>query len=122
MLAKHGGGIVLTKSALENSKELRDSLLTIFNDASYSQNAKRLSEMLLNQPIGPKQLIIRHSEFAAKFGRLPNLDSYGRQLPFIQYHLLDIILAIASVIAMTAYVIFRLISRCFSISVKTKKD
>ncbi|RCN43359.1 hypothetical protein ANCCAN_10623 [Ancylostoma caninum] len=66
MLAKHGGGIVLTKYDLENPVKLRDSLLAILNDASYSQNAKRLSEMLLNQPISAKELLIRHCEFAAR--------------------------------------------------------
>ncbi|KAK5976103.1 UDP-glucuronosyltransferase [Trichostrongylus colubriformis] len=66
MLAKHGGGIVLTKNAFEHPDALRESLQKIFNDASYSHNAKRLSDMLLNQPISAKQLLIRHSEFAAK--------------------------------------------------------
>ncbi|KAK5982287.1 hypothetical protein GCK32_022336, partial [Trichostrongylus colubriformis] len=65
MLAKHGGGIVLTKYALEHPQKLRESLQRIFDDASFSHNAKRLSEMLLNQPISAKQLVIRHSEFAA---------------------------------------------------------
>ncbi|VDO16277.1 unnamed protein product [Haemonchus placei] len=66
MLAKHGGGIVLTKFALEDPQIIRDSLKKIFNDASYSRNAKRLSEMLLNQPISAEQLLIKHCEFAAK--------------------------------------------------------
>ncbi|KIH61779.1 hypothetical protein ANCDUO_07940 [Ancylostoma duodenale] len=52
--------------------------------------------MLLNQPFSAKHLLIRHCEFAAKFGRLPNLDPYGRQLSFIQYYLLDVILAVVS--------------------------
>ncbi|KAK6019619.1 glycosyltransferase family 28 protein [Ostertagia ostertagi] len=80
MLSKHGGGIVLNKVALEHPQLLRESLRRIFNDASFSRNAKRLSQMLINQPISAKELLIRHSEFAAKFGRLPNLDPYGRQL------------------------------------------
>ncbi|KIH61780.1 UDP-glucoronosyl and UDP-glucosyl transferase [Ancylostoma duodenale] len=122
MLAKHGGGIVLTKFDLESPEKLRDSLLKIFNDASYARNAKRLSEMLLNQPISAKQLLIRHCEFAAKFGRLPNLDPYGRQLSFMQYYLLDVILAVVSVIVVVVYVSFKLLGRCFRISVKTKKD
>ncbi|EYC33728.1 hypothetical protein Y032_0002g952 [Ancylostoma ceylanicum] len=122
MLAKHGGGIVLTKDDLENPQKLRETLLTMFNDVSYSQNAKRLSEMLLNQPISAKQLLIRHCEFAAKFGRLPSLDPYGRQLSFMQYFLLDVILAIIIVIVMVIYVSFRLFRRCSSIAVKSKKD
>ncbi|RCN43360.1 hypothetical protein ANCCAN_10624 [Ancylostoma caninum] len=122
MFAKHGGGIVLKKSDLEDPQKLRDSISTILKDARYSRDAKRLSEMLLNQPISAKQLLIRHCEFAAKFGRLPNLDPYGRQLSFVQYYLLDVILAVVSVIAMIIYVGFRFLKRCLSISVKTKKE
>ncbi|KAK6055626.1 glycosyltransferase family 28 protein [Cooperia oncophora] len=66
MLAKHGGGIVLKKSDLESPRKLADSLKTLLSDASFSRNAKRLAEMLLNQPISAKQLFIQHSEFAAK--------------------------------------------------------
>ncbi|KAL6737701.1 hypothetical protein Aduo_011322 [Ancylostoma duodenale] len=122
MLAKHGGGIVLTKFDLESPEKLRDSLLKIFNDVSYARNAKRLSEMLLNQPFSAKHLLIRHCEFAAKFGRLPNLDPYGRQLSFIQYYLLDVIIAVVSVIVIVVYVSLRLLRGCFRRSAKTKKD
>ncbi|PIO72239.1 hypothetical protein TELCIR_05847 [Teladorsagia circumcincta] len=66
MLAKHGGGLVLNKVALGHPHLLRESLRKIFDNPSFSQNAKRLSEMLMNQPISAKQLLIRHSEFAAK--------------------------------------------------------
>ncbi|PIO64812.1 hypothetical protein TELCIR_13543 [Teladorsagia circumcincta] len=71
MLAKHGGGIVLNKVALGHPHLLRESLRKIFDNPVYcfdcfSQNAKRLSEMLKNQPISAKQLLIGHSEFAAK--------------------------------------------------------
>ncbi|XGW26414.1 hypothetical protein V3C99_007213, partial [Haemonchus contortus] len=94
MLGKHGGCIVLTKLALENSQILIDALKKIFTDASFSHNAKRLSEMLLNQPISAKQLLIRHAEFTARYGRLPNLDPYGRHLSFIEYFLIDVFLVV----------------------------
>ncbi|KAK5973649.1 UDP-glucoronosyl and UDP-glucosyl transferase [Trichostrongylus colubriformis] len=66
MLAKHGGGIVLKKDDLGNSEKLTVSLKRLLNDASYSRNAKRLADMLLNQPISAKELFIKHCEFAAK--------------------------------------------------------
>ncbi|KHJ94164.1 glycosyltransferase family 28 protein [Oesophagostomum dentatum] len=122
MLAKHGGGIVLTKYDLENPRKLKQSLLTIFNDASYTQNAKRLSEMLRNQPINPKQLLVRHVEFAARFGRLPNLDPYGRQLSFMQYFLLDIVFILVAVVAFVMYLSVKVCRKCFSVSLKAKKD
>ncbi|ETN69959.1 UDP-glucoronosyl and UDP-glucosyl transferase [Necator americanus] len=118
MLAKHGGGIVLTKFDLENPHKLKESLLRIFNDASFSQNAKRLSEMLVNQPISAKQLVVRHSEFAAKFGRLPNLDPYGRHLSFIQYYLLDVIFVVMSVTLVIVYISTKLLKKCFSLALK----
>ncbi|KAK6049093.1 hypothetical protein COOONC_13402, partial [Cooperia oncophora] len=150
MLAKHGGGIVLNKFALEQPHTLRDSLKRIFDDAryelvcnknrkttvrivrttlpiedhfSFSNNAKRLSEMLLNQPISAKQLLIRHSEFAAKFGRLPNLDPYGRHLSFIAYYLIDIFLIVTSVVIVIAFVVVMFIRRCSSWRrAKSKKE
>uniref|UniRef100_A0A7I4YRK0 UDP-glucuronosyltransferase n=1 Tax=Haemonchus contortus TaxID=6289 RepID=A0A7I4YRK0_HAECO len=120
MLAKHGGGIVLTKFALEDPKILRDTLEKIFNDASYSRNAKRLSEMLLNQPISAEQLLIKHCEFAAKFGRLPNLDPYSRHLSFIEYFLIDIFVVVAGALILVAYVAYRIAKRCFTAKAKSK--
>ncbi|KHJ96487.1 glycosyltransferase family 28 protein [Oesophagostomum dentatum] len=122
MLAKHGGGIVLTKYDLENPKKIQESLLTIVNDGRYAENAKRLSEMLLNQPISAKQLLIRHSEYVAKFGRLSNLDPYGRQLTFVQYYLLDIAAVVACVFTIASYICLMLIRKCLMMSLKSKQD
>ncbi|KHJ83986.1 hypothetical protein OESDEN_16306 [Oesophagostomum dentatum] len=102
---------------------LRPSAFAVSVSSSYARNAKRLSEMLANQPISPKELFLRHSEFVARFGRLPNLDPYGRQLSFVQYYLLDIVLVVVTVLAVVVYVSFRVLRRCFSIvSAKSKKD
>ncbi|VDL76117.1 unnamed protein product [Nippostrongylus brasiliensis] len=122
MLAKHGTGIVLTKYDLENPRKLKESLERIFSDESFSQNATRLSEMLLSPPISAKQLLIRHSEFAAKFGRLPNLDPYGRQLSFVEYFLLDVFLAAIVVIVVAVVVTVMIFRKCLSLfSAKKKK-
>ncbi|XGW26425.1 hypothetical protein V3C99_007216 [Haemonchus contortus] len=122
MLAKHGTGIVLTKFALEHPQILRDSLRRIFTDISFSRNAKRLSEMLLNQPISAEQLLIRHSEFAAEFGRLPNLDPYGRHLSFVEYFLIDIFLVVTSVVIFVAFIVYTIVRRCCCGKTKSKKD
>ncbi|PIO58689.1 hypothetical protein TELCIR_19871, partial [Teladorsagia circumcincta] len=122
MLAKHGGGIVLNKADLEHPQVLRESLRRIFDDASFSQNAKRLSEMLINQPISARQLLIRHSEFAAKFGRLPNLDPYGRHLSMIEYYLIDIVLVAASAVLVIGFVVVMIVRRCFAVKTKIPKN
>ncbi|VDL72922.1 unnamed protein product [Nippostrongylus brasiliensis] len=123
MLAKHRTGIVLTKYDLENPQKLKESLERVFSDESFSQNATRLSEMLLSPPISAKQLLLRHSEFAAMFGRLPNLDPYGRQLSFVEYFLLDVFLAAIVVIVVAVVVTVMIFRKCQSLfTVKMKKD
>ncbi|XGW26409.1 hypothetical protein V3C99_007211 [Haemonchus contortus] len=122
MLTKHGGGIVLKKDDLENPQKLRDSLKDILSNVSYARNAKRLAEMLINQPISAKQLFIKHSEFAAKFGRLPNLDPYGRQLSFFQYFLIDIFLVVIAALAVSIYIVVRILRKIYSVRTKSKKD
>ncbi|PIO59899.1 hypothetical protein TELCIR_18624, partial [Teladorsagia circumcincta] len=109
MLAKHGGGIVLSKTALEHPEEVKNVLEKILHDPSFAENAKRLSEMLLNQPVSAKQLLIKHCEFAARFGRLPNLDPYGRHLSFIEYYLIDIFLVVLGVIIFVAFVVYKIV-------------
>ncbi|PIO60442.1 hypothetical protein TELCIR_18060, partial [Teladorsagia circumcincta] len=42
------------------------------------------------------------------FGRLPNLDPYGRHLSFIEYYLIDIFLVVLSVIIFVAFVIYKM--------------
>ncbi|KAJ1348303.1 hypothetical protein KIN20_003573 [Parelaphostrongylus tenuis] len=122
MLSKHGGAIVLTRHDLENAQTLRTSLYEIFNNASFSENARLLSDILQNQPISPKQLLIRHSEFAAKFGTLPNLDSYGRHLSLVQYYLIDILLACGFVLVLAAITIVMILKKCFCKSAKNKTE
>ncbi|VDM85020.1 unnamed protein product [Strongylus vulgaris] len=78
--------------------------------------------MLLNQPISPKQLLLRHCEFAARFGRISNLDPYGRQLSFAQYYLLDVLFAVVSTLVIIAYISLKLFNRHYSLPAKCKKD
>ncbi|CAO4360901.1 unnamed protein product [Caenorhabditis nigoni] len=50
----------------------------------------RTSDLLLNQPLKPKDLVTKYVEFVAKYGPFPEMDPYGRKLNFFQRHLLDI--------------------------------
>ncbi|VDM78033.1 unnamed protein product [Strongylus vulgaris] len=121
MLAKHGTGIVLSKHDLSSPEKLKNALHEIINDASYAENARRLSQMLINQPINPKLLLLRHCEFAARFGRLPNLDPYGRKLSFVQYFLIDVLFAVVIIALIVVYLIVKIFGKCISIA-KLKKE
>ncbi|CAL36495.1 UDP-glucuronosyltransferase [Caenorhabditis elegans] len=97
MLKRHGGAEVLHKTDLANPETLRKTLRKVMDDPSYRQNAQRLAEMLNNQPTNPKETLVKHVEFAARFGKLPSMDPYGRHQNIIEYYNLDI-LAIATIL------------------------
>ncbi|EYB96721.1 hypothetical protein Y032_0147g2575 [Ancylostoma ceylanicum] len=124
MLARHGGALVFDKSDINNPEKLKDAFVEVLNNPSYAKNAKRLSQMLRSQPIPAQELLLKHAEFAARFGRLPNLDSYGRHLSILEYYLLDVIAAVAVTLSLVVIVVAMLIRRCCRRirSVKQKKD
>ncbi|ETN69958.1 hypothetical protein NECAME_14980 [Necator americanus] len=90
MLAKHGGGIVLTKFDLGKPEKLKETLLKIFNNA--------------------------------RFGGLPNLDPYGRQLSLVQYYFLDVILVFVATVIVVICLGIKILRKCVSRLPKVKKD
>ncbi|EGT55999.1 hypothetical protein CAEBREN_00182 [Caenorhabditis brenneri] len=109
MLKRHGGATVLQKTDLANSELIRETLENVLTDLSYLENAEKLALMLNNQPTNPKEVLIKHVEFAARFGKLPSLDNYGRHQSFVVYYFLDIIFLIVLVTVIVVYLIGRFI-------------
>ena len=80
MLERHGVAHLIHKSDLQEPEKLKEAVLKVLNDPrlerimiifeinifSYQENATRLADMLQNIPLDPKQLLIRHVEFAAR--------------------------------------------------------
>ena len=89
---------------------------------SYANAAKKLASMLKEQPISPKELVIRHAEFVAKFGTLKNLEPHGRHLSLIQYYLIDVIFVVLSVLATLLIIVFLLIRRTIRKLFVSKKE
>ncbi|CAD6197590.1 unnamed protein product [Caenorhabditis auriculariae] len=90
MLERHGGSIVLEKSDLFDEDLVKKAIHDVVYDQSYTENAKKLAEVLERQPIPPKELALRYLEFAARFGELKSQDPHGRHLNFFEYHLIDL--------------------------------
>ena len=90
----------------------------------YRKKAERLAEILKSRPTSSKDMVIKHAEFAAKFGKLPELDSYGRHLNVFQYYLIDVMalfVTIIIVILIILKLVFKLIKK-FCCSRKEKKE
>uniref|UniRef100_A0A1I7UM42 glucuronosyltransferase n=1 Tax=Caenorhabditis tropicalis TaxID=1561998 RepID=A0A1I7UM42_9PELO len=113
MLKRHGGAAVLKKTDLADTELVRKTIQKVLNEPEYCQNAVRLAEMLNNQPTNPKETLVKYVEFAARFGKLPSLDNYGRHQSFIQYFFLDIIAIISLISIFSLYISYRIVKCAF---------
>uniref|UniRef100_A0A8R1I7K0 glucuronosyltransferase n=1 Tax=Caenorhabditis japonica TaxID=281687 RepID=A0A8R1I7K0_CAEJA len=91
MVKRHGSVFVLQKHELGKSELVKSALNSVLNDPKFQKNAEKLAEMLKMSPINAKETLVKHVEFAAKFGKLPTMDNYGRHQSFVVYYFLDII-------------------------------
>uniref|UniRef100_A0A1I7U0I4 UDP-glucuronosyltransferase n=1 Tax=Caenorhabditis tropicalis TaxID=1561998 RepID=A0A1I7U0I4_9PELO len=112
MLKRHGGAEVLHKTDLGNPKILEKALRKVMEDPSYRRNAQRLADMLNNNPTDPKETLVKHVEFAARFGKLPSMDPYGRHQSIIEYYFLDVLAVAVSIISSSLYMTYKILS-CF---------
>ncbi|CCD67627.2 UDP-glucuronosyltransferase [Caenorhabditis elegans] len=120
MLKRHGGAAVLQKTDLSNFDLVRDTLNDVLTKPSYKLNAKKLAEMLNNQPTNAKEVLVKHVEFAARFGKLPMLDNYGRHQNIVEYYFIDILTIILSVLISVFYIFVRLLRFMLSRNRSTK--
>ncbi|CAD6197591.1 unnamed protein product [Caenorhabditis auriculariae] len=93
-MERHSNVVVVRKFELADKSVLIDAIGRVINDKTYTENALKLAEMLEKQPNRPKDSFVRHAVFAATFGNMKSLDPYGRQLNFLQYFLIDILLIV----------------------------
>ncbi|VDN08548.1 unnamed protein product [Thelazia callipaeda] len=110
-------GILLQLSKLIVKQKLRQAIHEIIYNTMYLQNAKRISEMMAKRPNPAKEQLIRHVEFAAEFGQIPNFDPYGRKLSFVTYYMLDIIIpcifVIFCIISGICWLIFSILRKLY---------
>lgn len=94
-----------------NSDLVRSTIQDVLTNPRYSKNAARVAEMLANQPTDPKEVLVKHVEFAARFGKLPSMDNYGRHQSIIVYYFLDVIALIVGATILLMYLIAKIVCR-----------
>ncbi|CAS00627.1 Protein CBG27165 [Caenorhabditis briggsae] len=123
MLARHNGSVEISKHSLGNSKIVEEAFRKVIYDQSYTIAAKRLAEHLQNQPVKPKYSFLKHAEFAARFGKLPSLDPYSRQMGFSEYFLLDLLfisICLIFLLCLSLYFLAKVALRFFRSKPKTE--
>ncbi|CAJ0939907.1 unnamed protein product, partial [Mesorhabditis belari] len=113
MLERHGSAQYFSKFDLGSTGKLTALVTKMLNDQSYKESAVKLATILNNAPFKPQEVLLKNIEFVGKFGALPQLDPYGRQLSFAQYFLVDIIIYSILLVAFVIFAVFWAIRRCF---------
>uniref|UniRef100_A0A8R1DGT1 glucuronosyltransferase n=1 Tax=Caenorhabditis japonica TaxID=281687 RepID=A0A8R1DGT1_CAEJA len=116
---QHGSVEVYSKHDIPNWKKQSDLLSKMLTNEKYQNAATRLAEILNHQPISPKELFLRHSENAARFGKMPSLTPFAKDLGLVEFYNLDIIAygilfllsAVYGVIETFSYVLRRIRAR-----------
>jgi glucuronosyltransferase len=66
------------------------ALNELLNNQKYEENMKIASARFNDRPMSPQQTVVYWTEYAARHRGALHLQSQGKSLNFIQYHLLDV--------------------------------
>ncbi|CAK5041326.1 unnamed protein product [Meloidogyne enterolobii] len=120
-------GKVLLKNQLneENLKQFLSELLEEENN-EYTQNAIIVSQKMQMAPFQPKEILLRHVEFAAQFGgNFSELNLEGAKMSNFKYFGLDILFCLVIfgiVVFIVGFNIFRFLFNNFVILINFKKN
>lgn len=91
---KNKGGAVMVDIADLDRQVLGDALKTVLNDASYTDNMKKLSRLHRDQPLSPMDQAVFWIEFVIRHKGAAHLKSHSLTLSWAAYHSLDVIAAL----------------------------
>lgn len=91
MIERHRSVVVYSKLDIPNWKKLSSLLRKMLNTEIYQEHANRLADTLRFQPIPPADLMVKHAENAARFGRMPNLVPYAKDMGVVEFYNLDLL-------------------------------
>lgn len=98
-----------------DEQSLRQALDQVFNNTSYRENARILSRAYRDRPVPPMETAVWWTEYIARGNGKPYLRSKGADLPWYQYHLVDVALVLIIIFAVFIYILFRLIKLLLSL-------
>ncbi|EYB99340.1 hypothetical protein Y032_0123g1151 [Ancylostoma ceylanicum] len=125
LVEKYGFGILLEKSRLLQSTVLHDAIDKVLSDQKYQNAAVRIRRLLSRRPISPKEKLVKTIELVAEFGNLPEQRVAGRNLGFIVYYNIDLILiltfTLVSICGMFSYLFLRIFRHLFIVTKEFSK-
>ncbi|EGT57015.1 hypothetical protein CAEBREN_22328 [Caenorhabditis brenneri] len=105
MIERHQSVEVYSKLDIRNWKKLSNLLRKMLNTKVYQEHANRLADTLRFQPISPADLMVKHAENAARFGRMPNLVPYAKDMGIVEFYNIDLILILGLISTLLVFII-----------------
>lgn len=113
-------GVQLDKFNL-NADIFIDAIQKVVYNPVIASNAKELSQTIKSKPMNSEERILKYSEHAAQLDVHKYLDSYGRQLNSVEYHGLDLLALLVSVVLLSVYCTYCLVYKIVHISLSSKQ-
>ncbi|CAB3397174.1 unnamed protein product [Caenorhabditis bovis] len=107
MIARHGGAEVFEKEDLVNSKKLAAVIQKMITNSIYKKHAEQLAHLLRHQPFDPKDILLSHAEFAARFPNMESLVPPILQSSFIGYYYIDVMLFLAALALISLFAVVK---------------
>jgi len=80
----------------------------LFNP-TYKQNAEIISKRFVDRPMTPKETVVYWTEYAFRHKGAPHLRAEGRNLNFIEFHLIDVYLTLALIASIILYINYQIL-------------
>lgn len=97
----------------------RNNVLISFDFYSYLGNASRLSQLMQDELVPPREVAAYWVEHILKHGN-KHLQSNAKDMPFYQLYLLDVWLLVMAILIFVAFIIYKIIVSIFGIFRSTK--
>ncbi|XP_055389868.1 UDP-glucosyltransferase 2 [Condylostylus longicornis] len=105
-----GYALVLKLEQL-TSDQLYRAINRIIHDPKYKENAKIRQKMLLDQRTTPLETAVYWTEYVLRHKGAYHLQSPGRNLNWIQYYLVDIVLTLVAAVILLIFILKRLLKQ-----------
>ncbi|XP_056088800.1 UDP-glucuronosyltransferase 2A1-like isoform X4 [Rhinichthys klamathensis goyatoka] len=117
-----GAAVVLDINTMK-SKDLAEALKTVLNNPSYKESVMRLSRIHHDQPMKPLDQAVYWIEFVMRNKGAKHLRVQAHELSWYQYHCLDVLAFLISIVALITFLFIKTCSfffrKCFR---KTRPD
>uniref|UniRef100_A0A1I7TBN8 glucuronosyltransferase n=1 Tax=Caenorhabditis tropicalis TaxID=1561998 RepID=A0A1I7TBN8_9PELO len=90
MLRRLETSITLHKRDIGDFKKLKSAFHEILHNKKYAVNAAKVAQVVRDQPLTPKQILVKYVEFVGKYGPFHHMTPYGLKMPWYQRYSYDV--------------------------------